>query len=280
MLKSAKRIVGKVFPRLKDYSTIRAGYSDAFGGPPNILAPKTFNEKIQRRKLFDRDPRYPQRVDKIEVKNFVRSKLGDGWTTPTIWYGTELPPTSERTWPIPFVIKGSHGSGMNVFVRKELDWPKIERLCRQWLRETYGAWGREWVYTAIQPRLLVEPFIGEMADLPIDYKLWTFHGRVEFIQVDTDRESAHKRTMFDRNWNRLPFAIAYPIDPRDIRRPTSLATMIEAAETLSESVPFVRADMYEINSKPLFGELTYYPGSGWERFEPAQYDCVVGDMWR
>jgi teichuronopeptide biosynthesis TupA-like protein len=282
MLKTVKRIIGKVFPRLKDYSRIRAGYSQTFGKAPNLLFPKTFSEKVQRRKLFDRDPRYPQRVDKIEVKSFVREKLGDGWTTPTIWQGTKLPPMADRIWPIPFVLKASHGSVMNVFARSaaELDWDHVEKLCRKWENETYGDWGGEWVYSRIQPRLLVEPFIGELAALPIDYKLWTFNGRVEFIQVDSDREVSHKRTMFDRNWERLAFTIAHPIDERDIPCPLSLDAMISAAEILSQGVSYVRVDLYEINNSPRFGEMTYYPDSGWERFDPAEYDLKIGALWK
>lgn len=281
MLKPAKAIIGKAIPRLRDYSRIRAGYSQAFGKSPNVLFPKTFSEKVQRRKLFDRDPRYPQRVDKIEVKEFVREKLGDGWTTPTIWFGTQLPPIGERTWQIPFVLKASHGSGMNVFVRNsdEGDWPRADALCQKWSKETYGDWGGEWVYQPIEPRFLVEPFIGEIAALPIDYKLWTFGGRVEFIQVDTDREYDHKRTMFDRNWHRLPFTTAHRSDRSEILKPMSLDTMIAAAEILSERVSFVRVDFYEIVDKPLFGEMTYYPDSGFGRFMPADYDRIVGKMW-
>jgi hypothetical protein len=82
--------------------------------------------------------------------------------------------------------------------------------------------------------------------------------------------------MFDRDWNRLPFTTGYPVDDKEIARPTSLAQMIYAAEVLSESMPFVRADFYDIAGRPVFGELTYYPDSGTARFEPPEYDQRVG----
>ena len=222
------------------------------------------------------------RADKILVKDFVTKKLGSEWLAPTLWFGDQLPPQDQRNWPIPFVIKASHGSAMNVFVRNaaELDWSKIEALCDKWLKETYGQWGAEWLYSRIKPRLLVEPFIGELSTLPIDYKLWTFKGRVQFIQVDTDRETDHKRTMFDVNWNKLPFTTAYPIDQRSIDQPASLQQIIEAAQILSERTSFVRADFYEIGGKPRFGELTFYPDSGWGKFIPREYDHKIGAMWR
>jgi hypothetical protein len=170
---------------------------------------------------------------------------------------------------------------MNKFVRspEEADWPTIEALCNEWLAtRNYGDWGGEWLYSQIQPRLLVEPYIGA-ADLPIDYKLWTFHGRVEFIQVDTDRATDHKRTMFDRDWKQLPFTTTWPIDSRLIERPASLAQMIEAAETLSEDLPFVRVDLYEVGASPRFGEMTFYPDSGWAHFKPPSYDLKVGSLY-
>ena len=145
--------------------------------------------------------------------------------------------------------------------------------------KNYGDFGAEWAYSKVQPRLLVEPFISEIASLPIDYKLWTFNGRVELIQVDTDRETDHKRTMFDCDWKRLPFTTIYPIDERPIERPATLPEMLDAASILSENVPFVRVDLYEIDKKPRFGELTYYPESGWGPFFPAEYDRRVGDLW-
>src|SRR5262249_1857974 len=222
--------------------------------------PRTFNHKIVRRMHFERDPRFPLRSDKVLVKDFVAGKLGARWITPTLWHGPALPALSDRTWPLPFVLKASHGSHWNIFVREpyDLNWAMIEDRCRQWLTQIYGPPDPEWLYTAIQPQLLVEPFFGAGSTLPVDYKLWTFHGRVEFIQVDIDRESAHKRVFFDCSWNRLPFNIGrklatgvlkYPTDLREITRPKSLDAMIEAATTLVEDIAFVRVDFYDVNGE-------------------------------
>jgi hypothetical protein len=103
---------------------------------------------------------------------------------------------------------------------------------------------------------------------------------VKLIQVDTDREHDHKRAMFDRDWQRLPFSLAYPIDAREILAPRSLRDMIAAAECLADGIPFIRIDFYEIDGKPRFGEMTFYPESGYARFDPASYDAIVGSWWR
>ena len=247
----------------------------------SLIRPRTFNERIQREKILNRDPRLPRREDKILVKKVVKERLGSDWVTPSLWEGEILPPVSERRWPIPFVLKANNGCGWNVFVRSQsdLNWPSIESVAAKWRRAPFGADMGEWLYSEIRPALLVEPFIGARTELPIDYKLWVFSGRVKLIQVITDREHGPKATMFDTAWRRLPFTHAFPADPRPLIKPASLSRMINAAEILAEDFAFVRVDFYEVGSQPKFGEMTFYPGSGIDRFEPAEWDAKVGKLW-
>jgi hypothetical protein len=274
-----RQALGRLFPRWRDFRRSRRTYRAHFAHSPHFLFAKTFNEKIQRRKILDRDPRLPLRSDKVLVKDFVAEKIGPDWATPTIWHGPSLPPLHERFWPLPFVLKANHGSDMNIFVRSanDLDWPQIETLCAKWLTENLRELDGEWGYHNIKRQLLVEPFLGDATSLPIDYKFWTFHGRVEFIEVDIDHL---RQTMFDRNWRPLPFNITHPPETRHINQPQSLELMIGAAETLSEGMSFVRVDLYEINETPRFGEMTFYPSSGLSRFDPPEYDIIVGRLWR
>jgi hypothetical protein len=279
--RAVRRVYQKAMMSLPPQIPVGIQYRRAFGRFPNLRTPETFNEKLQRRKLEDRDPRLPLRADKVLVKHFVREKLGDGWVIPTIWHGARLPPASERRWPLPFVVKANHGSMWNFFVRSEaeLDWPRIERQCAAWLEKRYGLSAGERHYAAIRPQILVEPYIGALERLPIDYKLWVFHGRTRFVQVDTDRQNAHKRTFYDLQWRRLPFALQYPPETRDAPCPASLPEMIRAAETIVEDLPFVRVDFYEIDGRPLFGEMTFFPASGWQRFSPPEWDAKIGALW-
>jgi hypothetical protein len=260
-------------------------YWRAFHRPLNLISPKTLTEKIQLRKIMDRDPRLPLRADKLLVKDFVRSKLGEAWVIPTIWSDKQLPPREERNWPVPFVVKMNNGSGWNIFVRSEAerDWDKIENNYNNWRNETFGHYLGEWLYSKIDPQVFVEPFIGSAETLPFDYKLWVFGGKVEFIHVDTDRETSPKRAFFDRNWNRLPFAIdleRHALELRDIPRPQSLEAMIAGAEALAEDLPFVRVDLYEIGGQPTFGEMTFYPGSGVGHVHPPEFDKIIGALWK
>lgn len=259
------------------------GYKAHFGHYPNIVVPATFSEKIQKSKIFNRDPRIPIRQDKVLVKSHVTEKLGAEYVIPTLWHGTELPPKNQRNWPIPYVVKANHGCGWNIFVRSEneCNWDEIEKKCADWMTQVYGRTFGEWLYGQIKPQLLVEPYISAVAVLPVDYKLWVFSGKVALIQVVSDRGTSEiAQAFYDINWVRQPFTgkaingVSSYAPP-----PNSMAKMVEAAETLAEDFSFVRVDFYEVNNQPIFGEMTFYPASGFSPFEPIIYDKHVGAFW-
>lgn len=253
-------------------------YWRAHGSLPNLRSPRKLSEKIQYRKLFDRDPRLPLFADKIRVKDYVTERLGKDWVIPTLWCGRQFPPRPARNWAPPYVIKTNHGSGRNIFVKTDPDWEKIERWCERWLRQTWQAHELQWLYSKIDPQLLVEPHIGSVDARPVDYKFFVFGGRMEYVHVHTDREVGHKGVFFDRNWQRQPFGLGVPIETREIARPAHLPEMISAAETLADDIPFVRVDLYDLD-RPLFGEMTFYPASGYDQFSPRTWDARFGELW-
>ena len=270
-------LLSRMSPRL----AVSLAYALGHGTVPRLHDPTTFTEKVQFRKLYDRDERLPRLADKVLVKAYVEEKLGPAWVIPTLWHGRALPPVPHRTWPVPFVIKANNGSATNHFVRREADkdWPKIEALCERWMAAPNRAPLGEWAYVQIAPQIMVEPFVGAGDVLPWDYKFMVFNGRLEFIQVDTGRATVHRRTFFDRAWARQPFELKYPAEPADIPPPANLKVMIEAAEALAADFDFVRVDLYEIGGRPLFGEMTFYPDSGTGRFRPRHHDERWGQLW-
>ncbi len=240
----------------------------------SLDTPTRFTELVQRRKLFERDQRLPLLIDKIGAKRFVAKQLGDEWVTPTLWCGTVLPETS--CWSYPFVVKSRHGCNQRRFVRTGTeDWATIRRAAARWMRRDYGFWLDEQGYRGVPRGLLVEPFVGDGVTLPVDYKLYVFHGRVAFIQVHLNREHRHRWMLFDRDWTR----VSSPTNDAAPCRPTSLARMIGGAETLARGFDFVRTDFYEIDGQPRFGEMTFYPGSGLDPFDPPKLDQALGALW-
>ena len=248
---------------------------------PHLNPPVTFSEKVVHRKMVDRDPRMPRLSDKILAKEYISETLGKEWIIPNLWTGEKLPPRSQRNWPIPFVLKATHGSGWNVFVRSEneLDWDRIEPFTDRWLRSTHAPRAKEWLYTQIRPRLLVEPFVGRGDVSPPDYKFHVFAGRTVCIQVDLDRYQSHRQLFYDPEWKRLPYWYVCPFDEGHVDPPKSLPEMLRAAELLGRDFPYVRVDLYEIDGRPMFGELTFYPNSGQVSFKPESVELEFGRLW-
>ena len=241
----------------------------------SIDRPRRFTEYVQRRKLVDRDPRIPQSIDKVAVKAVVADLLGQHWVTPTLWSGDALP--DSPPFSPPFVVKSRHGCNQCRIVRDTTqDWDAIRRAAASWMQRPYGGWLDEWGYRDVPRGLLIEPFIGEGPALPIDYKLYVFHGRVEAIQVHVDRETDHRWVLFDRDWRGLSSGA----DHLGIAPPTTLVQMIDGAERLGHAFDFVRIDLYDVGDVPRFGEMTFYPGSGLDPFDPPCLDTLLGDYWR
>lgn len=240
----------------------------------SLSRPTRFTELVQRRKLVDRDPRLPGFIDKLMVKRFVADRLGSAWVTPTLWSGDELPVMPPCTGLC--VVKSRHGCGQTEIVDPGAsNWTDVRLRARSWTERSYGSWLDEWGYRDVPRGLLIEPFVGTPPTLPIDYKLYVFHGRVEAIQVHLGRATDHRWSLFDRSWQQLSAGAS--IDT--IHPPETLAQMIEGAEVLGSGFDFVRIDFYDVGTAPRFGEMTFYPGSGLDRFNPPELDLMLGRLW-
>ncbi len=260
-------------PPLLATARVRLIYRWRHRRPLRLSAPQLFTEWVQHRKLHDRDPMLPMLADKVAVKAFVSERLGTDWVIPTLWQGDVLPPTPPG--PMPFVVKARHGCGQLTIVCDEADWATARRRAARWTRRRYGYWLDEWAYAAMPRGLLIEPYIGEGAVLPIDYKIFVFGGRAAFVQVHLDRATDHRWIVMDRDWRRVSPASADP----DPVRPATLDAMIAAAQTLAGGRDFLRVDLYEVGGRPLFGELTLYPGSGLLPVVPPSLDRQMGELW-
>ena len=261
-------------PAFKQWLRVHLTYLCRHGHTLSLNSPRRLTELIQKRKLFDRNPQFPRLMDKVGAKHFVRDRLGAEWITPTLWSGAVLPEIPP--WRKPFIVKSRHGCNQQHFVRSgKEDWQAIRRASASWMRKSYGYWLDEWGYCDIPRGLLVEPFVGDDGELPIDYKLFVFHGKVEFVQVHLDREFNHRWIVFDRYWHR----VSSPSKEADPTPPVSIDEMISGAELLGRFFDFVRIDLYEVGGRPRFGEMTFYPGSGLQRVTPPALDFAMGAYW-
>lgn len=239
---------------------------------PNLTDPTLFTELVQVRKLRDRDARMPAMADKLAVKSMVSARLGRDWVVPVLWSGIELPRRSP--WDRGIVVKARHGCNQNAFVgRDQCEWNAARATSARWMRGRYGWWLDEWLYAHIPRGLLIEPFIGIGGELPTDYKLFVFGGQVSHVQAHLDRARNHRWIVHDRDWRAIANGAPH------VPRPTALPAMIAAAEELAQGFDFARVDFYQPGDQPLFGEISFYPGSGLDPFDPPELDAEMGRRW-
>jgi hypothetical protein len=244
--------------------------------------PVTFNEKVNWRKLHDRAPIFSELADKIIVKEYVKGIVPEAKVPGILWCGDKLEELSAfEDLPDNYVIKANHASGTNIIVNdgKHLAKNTLKMLGREWRRTRIDKTFVEWGYSNIPIKFFVEEFLDFSDFVPVDYKFWVFSGRVEFVQVDTDRFISHQRAFFDRDWVKLPFNLTYPDVRGDLNAPKNFKSMIDTAERLASNLDFVRVDLYSNNEDVFFGEITIYPDAGYGKFHPRRYDEIIGKLW-
>lgn len=190
-----------------------------------------------------------------------------------------MPDRADRNWPLPFVVKTNNGSGGNIFVRDHVDHEELERKIAVFLSHDFGKFSDEEYYRNVEPQVLVEPFISNSSELPWDYKCHVFDGKLEFIQLDLDREFAHKRVLYDPNWEQLQFRFGTHGPATGIPRPRNFEKMIDIAETIGSSFGYVRVDLYNIEGQIFVGELGFTPDAGLSKFDPQSMDLELGKLW-
>ena len=243
--------------------------------------PKTFNEKMQWLKLNDRNTEYTKMVDKYSAKEYVGSIIGKEYIIETIGIYDKFDDINFSDLPDKFVIKPTHTSG-DIYIcndKSKIDYLELKKRVNKWLKRNYYKIHREWPYKNIEPKIIIEKYMDDTKyhEL-VDYKIMCFNGDPEIIFTCTERFSNEglKVTFFDLNWEKLPFERHYPSSSRNIKKPNNFDKMLELSKKLSKDIPFVRVDWYEINGKLYFGELTFYPGSGYEEFTPEEWDTIIG----
>ncbi len=247
----------------------------------NLNNPQTFNEKLQWLKLYDRKDIYTTMVDKYEAKNYVADIIGENYIIPTLGIYDKFEEINFEKLPNQFVIKCTHDSGGLVIVKdkSKLDVNAARKKINKSLKKNYYYAGREWPYKNVKPRIIIEKYMEDKNDTSMhDYKFFCFNGEAKYCLVCTDRDTDLKETFFDINWNLAPFKRPNHDIDKTIKKPKNLDLMIELANKLSKGIPFIRVDFYEINGKVYFGELTFYPASGFAKFEPEEWDKKLGDL--
>lgn len=255
-------------------------YRVRIGARLNLECPTGFNEKLQWLKLHDRNPLYTRLVDKYAVKDWVADRIGARYVTETFACWDRAEDIDISSLPERFVLKTSHDCGGIAICRDRatFDLNAAKRKLARHLKRNYFWGGREWPYKNVKPCVFAEEYLEPNASGDLtDYKFMCFGGRTRCAFTCTGRAEGDLRVdFFDVGWKHLPFTRHYPNADVPPERPRRLEDMVALAERLSEGIPFVRVDFYEQGDRVLFGEMTFYPGSGFEEFDPEEWDARLG----
>ena len=250
----------------------------------DLKHPKTFNEKLQWLKLYNRRPEYTTMVDKYAVKDYVAGKIGREYIIPTLGVWDTPEQIEWDKLPNQFVLKTTHGGGntgvvickdKSTFNREQA----IAKLNSSLQSDIYVSL-REWPYKNVPKRIIAEEYIEDSRSKElVDYKFFCFNGKVRFFKVDFGRqEGKHQANYYSSDGQLLDFGevVCPPQKDKQIPMPTNLQQMISLAETVADNVSFLRVDLYNISGRIKFGELTFYPASGIGRFTLPLWDENIG----
>lgn len=276
LLRFVLRKIGQYLP---DRLFLLLKYYEVFGRFPKIRSPHRFTEVVQWTKLFDRNPLYHKLVDKADVKTFVSSIIGSQYIVPTLGVWDSVDKINWNILPDQFVIKCTHDSGSTIICKDKahFDMAEASTKLETALKRNFFIRFREWVYKGLTPRIIAEEYLG---DNPTDYKFYCFNGQPIWLYVTTDRESETKLDFFDMDYNHLNVRNAcHPNAATAPEKPQSFEQMKQLAAALSNGIPQVRVDFYNISGRIYFGELTFCQGGGFEPFEPDEADLELGSYF-
>lgn len=266
---------------MSDEQFLKKEYFLQMGKKLNLNDPKTFNEKLQWLKIHNRKPGYTTMVDKYAAKQYVADRIGERYIIPTLGVWEHFDDIDFDNLPNQFVLKCTHDSGGIVICRdkSKLDKKAAKKKLEYYLRRKYYYIHREWPYKNVPKRIIAEQYLSndEKSDELSDYKVLCFNGEPKLIEIHRGRFSGHHtQDFYDVNWNKTEFE--QPEDPLSdeiMKKPVFADKMLELSRTLAENIPHVRIDWYYTGGKLLFGEITFFDGSGFCPFIDNQ-DEILG----
>lgn len=267
-----------------DEYMLKTQYRIKLGRRLDLTDPKRYTEKIQWYKIHYRNPLMIQCVDKYRVRDYVKKKGLDYILNDLYQVTDSVDKIDFDALPNKFALKTTNGSETNYFCRDKSKAiiPEIKQKMNDFLNMPNDYAGREWAYKESSKLIIAEKLMEDDSNPDngiSDYKFLCFNGEPCYVVYDCDRFVGHKRNFYDLDWNNLHVGSDCPQIEREIPRPENLSEMIKIARKLSEDFPAVRVDLYNIKGQIIFGELTFYPWSGYVQFSPDSFDFKLGESF-
>lgn len=242
---------------------------------------RTYTEKMQWEKLYDTNPKKTLYSDKYLVREWVSSVIGEEYLIPLLGVWDCFDDIDFNQLPNRFVLKTNHGSGTNLIVKdkRALNYQVAKCKFDDWMDIDFGYVSMELHYSKIKRKIIAEKYIETAEGELQDYKFLCFNGEPHYCWVDMGRFSEHTRNVYDLEWNLQPWSQETYLQKDYIPKPQNFNQMIDLARVLSKGFAHVRVDLYNINGKIYFGEMTFTNGGGFDRILPEKYDRMLGDLW-
>lgn len=280
---SVRKVLMKFSRVIPDKVFINIKFFKFFGHFVDFKNPKTYNEKLQWLKIYNRDPLYNTFVDKYLVKEYVAKKIGEQYIIPLLGKWNSFDEIDFDKLPDQFVLKCNHDCGGIVICRDKSSFDKVaaKKKLEEHLKDNYYWQHREWPYKDVKPCIFAEKYMVDESGYELkDYKWFCFDGEPKALYIAQDRENENEDTKFDfydMAFNHLPIKNGHPNANAIKEKPEGFEEMCKLAQVLSKGIPHVRVDFYNINGKIYFGELTLFHMSGFVKFEPKEWDKIFGD---
>lgn len=268
---------------LPDRDFIRCKYWSMAGRFPDLANPRLFSEKVQVRKLYDRNPLYPVMVDKHAAKALIGERAGAQYVVPTLWVGRDLAAVDWSAIPLPAVVKPTHASGCGAFLRdrQDIDALMARDPSRKWMALRHHHINREWAYGEFEPLIIIEKMLVDAHEVPDDFRFFVFSGKVALVELRLRRDGIGYEAYYTPDWQRIDIPSSYyETYPGTIARPEPFSEMLDVVEKIAGDSDFMRVDLYLVGGRIHVGELTLYPGGGFRGCVPDPLDEMLGARWR
>lgn len=268
--------------RMDDEKYLKLLFRIRVGKALNLEKPETFNEKMQWLKIHNRRPEYTMMVDKYAVKKYIADVLGEQYVIPNIGVWDYFEDIDFEVLPNQFVMKCTHDSGGLIICKDKstLNLKEVKEKIEHCMKRNYYYSSREWPYKNVKPRIIVEEYIENNEEGLHDYKIWCFNGEPVYIQYITGRIGNETyEGFYDSEWNLQNFYYHNPLMKESVKKPDCLDTLLSMARKLAQKHPFMRCDFYVLEDGSIrFGEITFFPMSGMEKWNPKEMDEIFGGM--
>ncbi|EOU1579265.1 ATP-grasp fold amidoligase family protein [Clostridium perfringens] len=273
-----------LFNGMSDEKYIKRKYYALMGYELDLNNPQTFNEKLQWLKLHNRKSEYTMMVDKYLVRKYIADKLGEEYLIPIIGVWDNPDEINFEKLPNKFVLKCNHNSGLGMCICRNkniLDIKKTKKNLKKGIRQDYYLTSREWPYKNVERKIIAEKYMEDSNGQINDYKFTCFNGKVDNVMICMDRLSKDtKFYFFDREWNLMRLNKRGKEAPKGftLEKPKNLDKMFQIAEELSKGLPYARIDLYNLDGKIYFGEITFFPEAGYDSNLLSETDKYFGNQ--